>query len=628
MEFSEIIDAIIGEYRETGVFKEYFEGQNFALFNDAFALMCREDAEKKALYSHGKKLYTMGVIPSTLLLIIAKIHTYLSPPLLAPFLINRHLLVKGYLLEKMLFDYRQLDRLIAESVGIRGKSGDNTAIAQLRWLKQWLDARINDGEDPDFDADCCEVGEWIHSSLHRFILDPQRRQGFVDDHRALHVVAKDAKTFYDKEEFLFALQLYLDLHNYTFRLREQFNFLFLREKFELYKIDPLTGLYNYSHLIDILQESRGDCFVILNVRHFSDINLLYGKRYGDEILNAIAAALRKYVKDGTLFHLYADEFAIISHHTICLNLIPLLSKMETDLERNSRIYARVSLYAAHGTIDETIFDRCRYVMMNRHDARQRIFDADPLSEKDTRRFSENIALSEKLKSAYADNRIVPYYQPVVSTQTKKIVGYEALMRVIGNDGIVMEPRDFLQVLKPMSIYPHFTRTLCKSVFETFEQRDEEFSINFTMNDLLNDETRLCLFSLFKQYPNAARRCTIELQENEVNSDDQQVSHFFNLLKQHDAKCALDNFGAGFSNFALLFHLPIDCIKIDGSIIGRLDEPKTMQLARTIIDMARTLHIQTVAEFVSDSHLFDLCREIGIDRVQGYFLGTPSPLRAP
>ncbi len=133
-----------------------------------------------------------------------------------------------------------------------------------------------------------------------------------------------------------------------------------------------------------------------------------------------------------------------------------------------------------------------------------------------------------------------------------------------------------------------------------------------------------MFALFEQYPDAASRCTIELLENEAVIDFKRVNDFFNLLKAYKVKSALDDFGAGFSNFAYLFNLQIDYIKIDGSIIQRLDDPKMTKLAKTIVSMAHDLEIQTIAEFVSDPMLLERCQHIGIDLLQGYAIGYPIP----
>jgi EAL domain-containing protein (putative c-di-GMP-specific phosphodiesterase class I) len=626
MNLTEIIDSVIEEYRELGVFKEWLNSYTASLFTKAFDLMCREDADSQELRSYGQKLYIAGAIPSSLLLIVEKMHAYLPVACIPLLSKNKHILAHAYLSEKMLSDRRQLNHLIRDTSGLRYTTDNSvTAIAHLRWLKQWIDARLDGGDEPPYDPDCCEVGEWIRHSLHRYIIDPERRHGFINDHRTLHTIAQDTRFFFDRGEHLYALELYLDLRSYTLRLREQFNFLFLREKLELFKIDPLTGLKNRFNLMDDLENHQKKCFVLLNIHDFSKMNMLYGKGYGDEILINVANTLRKYIPEEHIYRFYADEFSFIVNPETCPNFPSLLRKIESDIGRNERVLAAVTFYGAYGTIDDTIFDRCEYAIMSRHQKHERIINADLISADEIERFTDNLTISQKLRIALANDKIVPYYQPLVSSTNGTIIRYEALMRVIDENGNVLVPGEFLKVLEPMYIYPECTKTLCKKVFETFDKRPEEFSINFAITDIYDDDTRLFLFALFKKYPAAARRCTIELLANEAVIDNKRVNDFFNLLKQHDVKCALDDFGAGFSNFAYLFHLHIDYIKIDNSIIQSLDDPKMMQLAQTIVEMAHNLNIQTVAEFVSEEHWRDVCQKIGIDLLQGYLPGFPAPL---
>lgn len=629
MELADIINSVILEYRESGVFQEWLNVYTSPLINEAFNMMCRENADEKELRTYGKKFYAAGVVPGALLLIIEKIDAHLPAAYMEVFAKNKHVLAQAYLFEKMSSDRQHLIHLINDSVALSHIPYNNaTVIAHLLWFKQWIDARLNKDDDPIYDPAGCEVGKWIRDSLPHYISNPERRHGFVHDHKILHTIAQDAKFFFEKGEYLYALQLFLDLRSYTLRLREQFNFLFLRERFELLKRDPLTGLSNRFNLMDDLKKYPHEQFVILNIHDFSKMNMLYGKSYGDEVLITVANVLRRHIDDDHIYRFYADEFAFIVNPKVHANLIILLKKIETDIGRNTQMLTSVTFYGAYGTIDDTILDRCEYVIMSfPHEKHQRIVNADTVSADAIGHFTENLTISQKLRIALDNNKIVPYYQPVVSGENGKTIRYDALMRAVEEEGSVLEPGTFMRVLENMYIYPECIKTMCKKVFETFDKRPEEFSIHFSMSDVDDDDTRLFLFALFKQYPDTAKRCTIELFENEASVDKKQVNHFFTLLKQHDVKCALDHFGAGFSNLERLFRLPLDYIKIDRSILQTLDDPKTMKLAQTIVETAHTLHIQTVAESVSDAIMYEACRKLGIDLLSGGFVGSPVPLEA-
>lgn len=625
MNITEIVASVIDDYRQNGLFSEWLDAKTILLLANAFNLMCSGITDKIALHKSGKALFDAGIPSGAILLIIEKMQSYVPSACIPTLTEHKHLLAYAYLHEKLLADRQNLIHLINDSITMFSTANNVIAIAHIRWLKHWIDTRLGEGSDPEMDPTRCEVGEWIHHSINRYILDPLRREGFIDDHRTLHGIANSTKLFFDRQEYLYALELYLDLRSFTLRLREQFNFLFLREKLELLKTDSLTGLLNRFSLIDDLQEHDNDCYVILNIHDFSKMNMLYGRGYGDEIIISVANTIQKYIPYEKVYRFYADEFALIVKHELCPDVPNTLRKIEEDLEKNEWILTAISFYGAYGTIDDSIFDRCEYAKMSRHERHKRFVNADLIHSVEIERFTENLTISQKLRVAFINDRIVPYFQPIASAKNDNILRFEALMRVIDEAGNVLLPGTFLPVLEHMYIYPECTKTICKKVFEAFENRSEGFSINFSLSDIQNDDTRLFLFALFEKYPETASRCTIELLENEAVIDFKRVNDFFNLLKLYKVKSALDDFGAGFSNFAYLFNLQIDYIKIDGSIIQRLNDPKMAKLAKIIVTMAQELEIQTIAEFVSEKVLMDHCKSIGIDMLQGYYIGHPLPI---
>jgi EAL domain-containing protein (putative c-di-GMP-specific phosphodiesterase class I) len=97
------------------------------------------------------------------------------------------------------------------------------------------------------------------------------------------------------------------------------------------------------------------------------------------------------------------------------------------------------------------------------------------------------------------------------------------------------------------------------------------------------------------------------------------------VKKYGVKIAIDDFGAGYSNFVYITKLDIDYIKIDGSIIRTIDTNITSQIiTKTIIDFASQLNIQTIAEFVCNEDVFNYVKHLPLTHLQGYYFGEPSP----
>ena len=103
-----------------------------------------------------------------------------------------------------------------------------------------------------------------------------------------------------------------------------------------------------------------------------------------------------------------------------------------------------------------------------------------------------------------------------------------------------------------------------------------------------------------------------------------VNSFIERFRVHGVKIAIDDFGSGYSNFAYIFTLQPDFIKIDGSLISQiLDNEKIHVLVETIIEFAHKLNVEVIAEHVSSKELHDALLKLNIDAMQGYFIGHPN-----
>ncbi len=118
----------------------------------------------------------------------------------------------------------------------------------------------------------------------------------------------------------------------------------------------------------------------------------------------------------------------------------------------------------------------------------------------------------------------------------------------------------------------------------------------------------------------------EITESEAIQDFNSVADFIKQVRKFGAKIAIDDFGSGYSNFAYLVEIKPDYIKIDGSIIKTIVKNENSRLVtKSIIDMARSLNIKTIAEFVSEQDILDCLTELNVDMVQGFHIAHPLPI---
>ena len=124
--------------------------------------------------------------------------------------------------------------------------------------------------------------------------------------------------------------------------------------------------------------------------------------------------------------------------------------------------------------------------------------------------------------------------------------------------------------------------------------------------------------------NVAGRIVFEIVEDEELKSAERVSVFIERAKSMGAMIAIDDFGSGYSNFSYIIKIKPDYVKIDGSIIKDIDINKdSYAIASAIVAFAKDLGIKTIAEYVHSKEIFNVCKEIGIDEFQGFYLGIPS-----
>lgn len=237
-------------------------------------------------------------------------------------------------------------------------------------------------------------------------------------------------------------------------------------------------------------------------------------------------------------------------------------------------------------------------------------------------YENNILWTLKLKKALENDDIVPYYQPIYNVKINKIEKYEALARLKDENGDILSPFSFLDIAKKSKQYVRLTKKMVRKSIEYFKDKDCEFSINLTIEDIEKKEVSQFILEKLKEH-NIASKVVFELVESEGIKNFEEVNEFIDKVKELGCKIAIDDFGSGYSNFDYLIKLNANYIKVDGSLIKDILVNKNNQeIVITIIDFAKRQGFKTIAEFVSSEEIFNKVKELGIDYVQGYYIGEP------
>ena len=394
--------------------------------------------------------------------------------------------------------------------------------------------------------------------------------------------------------------------------------------------DALTGYGTRYKLIKDLEQYTTSSLAIINIDSFREINDFFGHEFGDATILEIARTLYGYVENNEVmefYHLQGDEFALLCKNR---NKESFTTTIQTILEAiaNKHFYVlseELSLGATAGISFEKestqLLSTADIALKNAKKKKENFMIYSQHGSL-IHEYKNNLLWTKKLKEAIQENRIEAFYQGIVSNKTQKIVKYECLVRLRERDGSIVSPYHFIDIAKRTKNYITLTKIMIEKSFLMFAKTPYSFSINLTIEDILNQELLRYLLSKLEEF-DACEHIIFEIVESEGIEKFKEVVEFITLVKSFGCKIAIDDFGTGYSNFEYLIELQADFIKIDGSLIKNIDkDAHARAVVSTIVSFAQKMEFQTIAEFVENEDIFMACRDLDIDFSQGYHFSKP------
>lgn len=403
-------------------------------------------------------------------------------------------------------------------------------------------------------------------------------------------------------------------------------------------IDDLTSVYKKQYLEEFFDKKRLEDYdvMLLDIDEFKEVNQKFGYEFGDMILKEFTQTLLSALSpDAIIVRTVGAEFLVVSPKSE--STVEVEAQRIFDMLREKKYligneiqYLTVSMSAMSIPEKSTSVQNI-----------ERLLDEKLLEVKSKGKNALAILSEEEvsgvnytnidyIKEALEEERLICLYQPIYETQTKKIKKYEALVRLIDKDDPekLIVPFHFMKLVKGTSQYIKMSKLVLREVFNTLKRyEDLEISVNVDLDDLDNaDMMKLITRNLYENRT-IANRLTFEILEDHEVKDYGKVMFYLQQLKAFGSKVALDDFGSGYASYSYLIKLNIDILKIDGSIIKELkyrpDHAKTV--IRSIRELAESFQYDLVAEFVSDEDIYNIIKDLGIQYVQGYYLGEPKPI---
>ncbi|MCK4502953.1 MAG: EAL domain-containing protein, partial [Desulfuromonadales bacterium] len=349
--------------------------------------------------------------------------------------------------------------------------------------------------------------------------------------------------------------------------------------------DELTNLPNRIQLLEDIRSTKQPNLVLLDIDKFFTVNDLYGIKVADNVLIQTSLRLNELVADcgSRLYRVANDVFAILyeegqcsAGHVVAAKLQQLFS--EPFSFNGIEIHLSCTCGIAKGK--KSLF---RFADMALHEAKQKhipfsVYD-DGMAKRDEH--EQNFLWLKKLRDAFVSDRIEPFFQPIVDNASGEIKKYEALVRVIQDDGTPALPFFFLDIAKNAKLYPDLTKMMTKKALALLSHTPFEVSLNISVEDVVDEQTVTFILEMMEK-SGAADRVVLEITESEGFENFDEVLLLTSKVKKMGGKIAIDDFGTGYSNFSYLLKLRPDYIKIDGSIIKNILKDKNAEIvAKTL-----------------------------------------------
>lgn len=402
----------------------------------------------------------------------------------------------------------------------------------------------------------------------------------------------------------------------------------MSEEYIQKNIDNLTKLPNRISLVsDLAALKEESMLIILHVNQLNSLKELYGFKFTSELIFKKAQELQDVINytQATLYSLNLKEFALLITDKNMFEKYFLILKHSILISDASDEYGSVDYVNADFTAGisygvQNIFNHADLVLQ------------EALISKVSYKIYRNNQSAKQLqedklnrlkvyKNALHTGKIIPYFQPIIDAKDSSIIKYEALARIETDNGEIVSPYYFLDSAHEDKTFEYFTKQMMQKVFNIFSKNSVQISININYQNINSESMVEYIQNRLEKY--GGDGITFEILETEEILDYKIIGTFIEMVKTYGCKVSIDDFGTGYSNFTNIIKLDIDYIKLDGSLIEKINiDENVKHMVKGLVLYAKNTNIKIIAEFVSSQELADTLKEIGVDYMQGYYHGEP------
>jgi len=423
--------------------------------------------------------------------------------------------------------------------------------------------------------------------------------------------------------------------------------------------DPLTGLPNRLLFNDRLLrviEHRHRCpeslfaVLFLDLDGFKMVNDSLGHLVGDKLLIGVASRLLKCLRHTdtitridesfTVARLGGDEFAILlgdlkdpSDATLVAERL-MKELAQPFILDEKEIFTSVSIGIAHSNTGYQLpeeflrdADTAMYQAKSLGKARYEVFDAEMRAS-----ITNRLELETDLRHALDRHEFRNFYQPIISLESGKIAGFEALLRWQHPTRGLLPPQEFIPIAEETGLIRDLgwwgLSEACRQIAtwrEGCANADLTMSVNLSVKQFLQPNFATLLDALIQELHLPEGTLKLEITESSIMTDPMSAVSLLGQIKSMGIRLAIDDFGTGYSSLSYLQRFPLDTLKIDRSFTSAMGNggKEESMIVRTIMPLAHNLGLDVVAEGVETNEQVSLLKELRCKYAQGFYFSKPT-----
>jgi diguanylate cyclase (GGDEF)-like protein len=409
--------------------------------------------------------------------------------------------------------------------------------------------------------------------------------------------------------------------------------------------DSLTGLFNRRRFVEalkqesirVMREGHESALLFIDLDQFKYINDACGHPAGDRLICKVADELTRCVGEENIVARFGgDEFVVLARCSdqamteLTADRILQAMRRMAHVEDGRVFYAHCSIGITainpanfyHDDLIQQADLACREAKLSGRN-RFSVFDATESAE---RRKNADVSWVTSLRDALDEDRFKLRFQPINRIDTGETVHHEVLIRLIGDNGELVAPDAFLPSAARFGLMAEIDLWVIRHAARAYSEHSQSVSelklaINLSAHAFESNNLTEYVREVFEEYSVPPANIIFEITESLAIRRPLHVDQQIKMLRKFGVAFALDDFGTGYSSFGYLQQLKFDYLKIDGTFVRDLPKnPVDQKMIRLIAEVGQEAGMETVAEYVQDAETLNLLAELGIDMVQGHFVG--------